>query len=146
MNNINGIGLVGDSSTWNANNTNDAINSAANLTNSIMTSVNNAKASKYEYESAKAQAEADKQTSMNNLTAKQLEAETSKDTNETLRYQANVELQKAQIAADAQIKAAQAAASGNTSEGGNTKTYLIIGGVSLALIAGVATVVALTRK
>ncbi len=148
MNNINGIGLVGDStSTWNANNTNSAIDSAANLTNSIMTSVNNTKSSKYEYEAAKTQAEADKQTSMNNLTAKQLEAETSKDTNETLRYQADADVQKAQIEANAKIEAAKLAAqSGSSSEGGNTKTYLIIGGVSLALVAGVATIVALTRK
>lgn len=146
MNNINGIGLVGDSSTWTTQNTTDAFNSGVNLTNSIFDSINKSKEAKYEYESTKEQAEADKQTSMNNLAAKQLEAETAKDTNETLRYQSNIELQKAQIAADATIKAAQAAASGNSSEGGNTKTYLIIGGVSLALIAGVATVVALTRK
>lgn len=146
MNNINGIGLVGDSSTWTTQNTTDAFNSGVNLTNSIVDSINKSKEAKYEYESTKEQAEADKQTSMNNLAAKQLEAETAKDTNETLRYQSNIELQKAQIAADATIKAAQAAASGSTNESGNTKTYLIIGGVSLALIAGVATVVALTRK
>ena len=40
MNNINGIGLVGDSSTWTTQNTTDAFNSGVNLTNSIFDSIN----------------------------------------------------------------------------------------------------------
>lgn len=157
MNNINGIGLVGESeensnkktSTWNASNTNDAINSAANLTTSIMNSVNSSKSSKNELETAKTNAETTRQVSADNVTAKQLEAQTAASNNETLRYQADAEVQKAQIEANAKIEAARLAAQSNsntTSDSGNTKTYIIIGGVGLVVVAGIATIVALTRK
>jgi hypothetical protein len=155
MNNINGIGLIGESdennkkSSLTESNVNNIIDSSTNIASSIANSVNTANTAKYNYKAAQEQATATKQASSDAVKTAQLNAETAASNNETLRYQADAEVQKAQIEANAKIEAARLAAQSNsntTSDSGNTKTYLIIGGVGLVVVAGIATIVALTRK